>query len=954
MITSPFPRHLALRRYRNQKVLNSGVSKPLFLFLLLLLSTVPKTESLQHAHALSLGGWGRSSLRNISKLPSAIPPQCQDDVHISNNLFEDDSLQRSYSALATSPLFSATPSKLSRRRNITSGKRFHMHKIARSSQLNYKDYDDDLIGALEEKARLRSSLFTSVSNLARNKRLSKKQTFKSFDFDEKIEAAARDLRADDPGFATSKDDVNMASVQPPSKLLGFAKRNKQKSKNSVSSPTIVTNVHELRKAILDDGVELRDVELKYTVPPSLRLSTKSTDMTDDAPVSHSGVLKVPDEVQLMMMEEEERRNHDILKDVAEKMEPLAQPTSVGNDFFESEWQMIGNVMAEDEPEIANEAAKSIFSHEVLNLLHQRYHSRSTPFSRAANDTSKLALSIEGGGMRGAVSGGMAAAICCLGLCDAFDAIYGSSAGSIIGSYFVSRQLYLDVYTDVIPAGKTLFVRKGKIIGDIFRNLFNVAKGPLVERFRSPSNSDITTPPPTRVGGLNISFVLDSIMCPQNGLRPLDLESFSHNDEVQPLRIVSSAVEMDTGRLKTVCFGSKEGHFRDTFANYAINATESEYFADSQHLYPVIQSAEADKNGHRRGLWACLAASMTVPGAAGSPWQMNLPSSTSGDLTPHLCYDAFCYEPVPFRSAVEEGATHVLALRSRPAGFQPKTKPTLYERAVAPLYFRSHGVNTVAEFFERGGQQYLYAEDVLTLDEGLDSEGPIKIPPATVLYALPNIDEDVELLLEKKNRDSWREAHLLPITVAADVPELSTLSQDREDILAGMRSGFAAAFDVLAPVVGIKTFPGSLDGKRVAELVFSEINGSATDDSVLYNQFELPGEKLGKGGETEGRGSDSTVRSGSATPVGAVDSPLPTKGQKKRFFTWISPGALFRRNRQIDGKEHSTIQLPSSLQSGHISYPVKEAAFLLSALPGLKLGSLPMVAERLQNHLGNDF
>jgi hypothetical protein len=32
------------------------------------------------------------------------------------------------------------------------------------------------------------------------------------------------------------------------------------------------------------------------------------------------------------------------------------------------------------------------------------------------------------------------------------------------------------------------------------------------------------------------------------------------------------------------------------------------------------------------------------------------------------FDAFCYEPIPYRSAVKDGATHVLALRSRPEGF----------------------------------------------------------------------------------------------------------------------------------------------------------------------------------------------------------------------------------------------------------------------------------------------
>ncbi len=636
MITSPLIHHQAPPCNRNQEVLLSGIPKPLFLFLLLL-SAVLTTKSLQYTHTLSYGGWRRPSLRNISKLPSAIPQQCQDDVHILNHSSEEDSFHGSPSALSTSPLFSATPSK-PRRRRVTSGKRFYMHRIERSSRLNYKDYDDDLIGALEEKARLRSSLLSSLGNLARNQRQPKQHNANSVDvYEKKIGEAARESQMDEPDFALTEEDANISVVQPPSKLLGFAKRNKQKSKNSASSPTIVTNVHELRKAVLDDGVELRDVELKYIVPPSLRSSTKSADITADTAASQSGILTVTEKVNSMMMDEEERRTHGILKEVAEEINPPAQVMSAGKDFFESEWQMIGNVLAEDQPENANERGESLFSHEVLNLLHQRYHSHSTPSSRASNDTSKLALSIEGGGMRGAVSGGMAAAICCLGLCDAFDAIYGSSAGSIIGSYFVSRQLYLDVYTDVIPAGKTLFVRKGKIIGDIFRNLFNVAKGPLLERFRSPSSSDITYPPPTRVGGLNISFVLDSIMCPQNGLRPLDLESFSHNDEIQPLRIVSSAVEMDTGRLKTVCFGSREGHFRDSFANHAINATESELLASSQHLYPVIQSAEADENGHRRGLWACLAASMTVPGAAGSPWQMNLPSSTNGDLTPHLCY-----------------------------------------------------------------------------------------------------------------------------------------------------------------------------------------------------------------------------------------------------------------------------------------------------------------------------
>src|SRR3954452_7631885 len=57
-------------------------------------------------------------------------------------------------------------------------------------------------------------------------------------------------------------------------------------------------------------------------------------------------------------------------------------------------------------------------HPVLDALHGR-----SPGSR-------LALVVEGGGMRGAVSGGMALALDELGLAHAFDAAYGSSAGTL--------------------------------------------------------------------------------------------------------------------------------------------------------------------------------------------------------------------------------------------------------------------------------------------------------------------------------------------------------------------------------------------------------------------------------------------------------------------------------------------------------------------------------------------
>ena len=87
-------------------------------------------------------------------------------------------------------------------------------------------------------------------------------------------------------------------------------------------------------------------------------------------------------------------------------------------------------------DVQEASVADLLNHEVLNIIARRYHEQSTPGHRQQNDTDIVALSIEGGGMRGAVTAGMAAAIASLGLTDCFDRIYGSSAGSVIGAYMV--------------------------------------------------------------------------------------------------------------------------------------------------------------------------------------------------------------------------------------------------------------------------------------------------------------------------------------------------------------------------------------------------------------------------------------------------------------------------------------------------------------------------------------
>src|ERR1700744_4438831 len=76
-------------------------------------------------------------------------------------------------------------------------------------------------------------------------------------------------------------------------------------------------------------------------------------------------------------------------------------------------------------------------HPVVQLIHRRRDEGSQPGARS--DGRRVALVIEGGGMRGVVSAGMTAAIEQLGLRDAFDEVHGASAGAFNGAFLLAGQ-----------------------------------------------------------------------------------------------------------------------------------------------------------------------------------------------------------------------------------------------------------------------------------------------------------------------------------------------------------------------------------------------------------------------------------------------------------------------------------------------------------------------------------
>lgn len=90
------------------------------------------------------------------------------------------------------------------------------------------------------------------------------------------------------------------------------------------------------------------------------------------------------------------------------------------------------------------------SPDVLSLIASRM--------RGEHDDHRLALALEGGGMRGVVSGAMLIALRDLGIPAVFDRLYGTSSGSVNLAYFAAGGAWdaLSIYYDHLTRG---FVRK---------------------------------------------------------------------------------------------------------------------------------------------------------------------------------------------------------------------------------------------------------------------------------------------------------------------------------------------------------------------------------------------------------------------------------------------------------------------------------------------------------------
>jgi len=133
-------------------------------------------------------------------------------------------------------------------------------------------------------------------------------------------------------------------------------------------------------------------------------------------------------------------------------------------------------------------------------------------------------------------------------------------------------------------------------------------------------------------------------------------------------------------------------------------------------------------------------------------------------------DALVYEPMAFQPAIDDGATHVIVLRTRPDGTDVTGKSSIFERLIFRRFFlRKNKLRNMYNYMRRHGHKKKYAEDVIKLNDASKDQ--------------------------RDYRDTSK-PHILTIAVPPGSPEVARLETRRPAIFDGVRRGFARAFDAL--------------------------------------------------------------------------------------------------------------------------------------------------------------
>ena len=236
-------------------------------------------------------------------------------------------------------------------------------------------------------------------------------------------------------------------------------------------------------------------------------------------------------------------------------------------------------------------ATAAADHPLYGVLLERAAAHSLP--RERTDPHRVALVVEGGGMRGAVSAGMCLVLDAAGLMASFDRVYGCSSGALTGCFAAAGQ------------------------ASVWATSFeDCASRAFIDPRRALRGRPV----------LDLDFLFENVIARRRSLSEAGLAAGPDFRAV--------AVSATRGELRVLC--------------------------DFESTADVL---------------AAVRASCSIPVLAGAP-----PTYRSEPMV-----DGGLLEAIPYRTALREGATHVLVLRSRPAGYHASREGRLVE----PMLARTH-------------------------------------------------------------------------------------------------------------------------------------------------------------------------------------------------------------------------------------------------------------------------
>lgn len=523
-------------------------------------------------------------------------------------------------------------------------------------------------------------------------------------------------------------------------------------------------------------------------------------------------------------------------------------------------QLLRGISVRGDTQIIGSKDHPDFVHPVVKLMHQRKRqqneSQTNDEGASSEGTSKLpkkkkdkiALVVEGGGMRGCVSAGMVCAIHCLGLGDTIDVVYGSSAGAVIATYFVSKQLpYFgpEVYYDSLttmgnPTSAETNSEQAAATSSSSNKNNNLKSSKqeepdhIVDRYRNDYFIDLKRM--TRSMGLglcdprllkdvwtrrvhgkpmmNLHYMFENIMLKK---KPLDYETFLERQKIQPLKVVATGLHSE----KPVILSHEDGHF-DTI----------EDLCNSLHascLLPGIAGPVMNvlKTTRRKSNDKSKDATSTSLERRKSTQQGSVNSSGKPCSKPNFVLrnthrkrhrndedyeplgDAMLSAPIPYDIAHEEGATHVLVIRSSPDGTNLLAAPSVMAW-IGSMIFKRYFLkkNHLPGMYKRSQteqrHQRVYARTILELNDRANS------PPSS---------------------DSG-EHQTMTIAPEPGSEEVSHLETTREGVFKGVRQGFARAYDALVEDPGMRG-----RGKEMALVYFpDEILEYDPNDARLSSSY----------------------------------------------------------------------------------------------------------------------